>query len=299
MLDPDQAAPEIAAPAAASNARRRPLHIRILRLMAIAVAVYFSAAILLLVFQRHLIYFPSRVYDGVPSDIGLSFEEVRFSTADGVVLAGWYVPRDNSKATMLFFHGNGGNISHRLHAIDVLHGLGYSIFIIDYRGYGQSQGKPFEEGLYRDAEAAWQYLIQTRGESPRRIVLMGESLGGAVAVELAARHAPAALVVESTFTTLAEVAKVHYPYFPVGLILSEKYDSIGRIGRVRRPVLILHGSEDELVPLALGKALFAAANEPKRFIETPGGHNEAGFTYTPDYAEMVGRFIDQALGLHP
>ena len=264
------------------------------RLVPIAVATYLCLAILLAVFQRHLIYFPTQEYEAVPTDIGIAYEDVTFTAADGVRLAGWYVPRESATGAIIFFHGNGGNISHRLHAIQSLHAQGLNVFIIDYRGYGRSKGKPFEDGLYLDAEAAWQYLTQTRGESPARIALFGESLGGAVAIELAVRHTPAALVVESTFTSMAELAKVHYPYFPVKLIVREKYDSIGKIGQVRCPVLVLHGSDDELVPLDMGKALFAAAPEPKRFIETPGGHNEAGFTYTPDYADMLARFINDA-----
>lgn len=274
---------------------RRSFRRSALRLVIIALATYAVVAILLLVFQRHLIYFPTRDYEGDPSEINLAYEDVTFRTADGVTLTGWFVPLGGADATVLFFHGNAGNISHRLHTIDLLHRLGFAVFIIDYRGYGKSEGKPSEQGLYRDADAAWEYLTATRGVRPESIVLMGRSLGGAVAIDLAARKSPGVLVVESTFSTMAELAKLHYPYFPIKLLLREKYDSIGQIGSVRCPVLILHGTGDELVPIDLGRSLFAAAPEPKEFIETPGGHNEAGFTHNYDFARKMKAFVDRFL----
>ena len=274
---------------------KRPLRRRILRLAVIAFSIYVSLVTLISLFQRHLIYYPSREYEGLPTDVGHEFEEVAIRAADGVKLAGWYVPCPDDKATVLFFHGNAGNISHRLHKIDLLHRLGFSVFIIDYRGFGKSEGRPSEQGLYRDADAAWEYLTNTRGIPAERIVVMGKSLGGAVAIDLAGRRTPGALVVESTFTTLLDVARIHFRFLPVKLILRDRFESIHKIGAVRCPLLILHGTEDRLIPIDLAKSLFQAAPEPKRFIATPGDHNEAGFSYNLDYATMMAQFVEQAM----
>jgi len=274
---------------------KRPLRRRILRLAVIAFSIYVSLVTLISLFQRHLIYYPSREYEGLPTDVGHEFEEVAIRAADGVKLAGWYVPCPDDKATVLFFHGNAGNISHRLHKIDLLHRLGFSVFIIDYRGFGKSEGRPSEQGLYRDADAAWEYLTNTRGIPAERIVVMGKSLGGAVAIDLAGRRTPGALVVESTFTTLLDVARIHFRFLPVKLILRDRFESIHKIGAVRCPLLILHGTEDRLIPIDLAKSLFQAAPEPKRFITTPGDHNESGFSYNLDYATMMAQFVEQAM----
>jgi hypothetical protein len=174
--------------------------------------------------------------------------------------------------------------------------LGYNTFIFDYRGYGQSEGKPSEEGIYLDSKAALDYLTVERKHDLNRIAYCGRSLGGAVAIELATRHLPAALIVESTFTRLTDVGKFHYPWLPVSMILSDTYDSVSRINAVRCPKLFLHGAEDQLIPIDLGRELFEAASEPKRFIETPGGHNDAGFTYSEQYAEMAAAFLDGSMG---
>lgn len=266
-----------------------------LRVGIIAVVTYLVVVIVTAVFQRHLIYFPSRALEALPSDVGLRYESVDFTAGDGVRLHGWYVPREDAIATFLFCHGNAGNISHRLVTMQTLHMLGFNVFVFDYRGYGRSAGKPEEKGLYLDAQAAWDYLTHTRGETAERIVLSGESLGGAVAVDLATHVQPLALVIESTFTSLADVGRKHYPLMPVRLIIGDQYRSVEKIGVVKCPVLIFHGSDDELVPIAMARELFAAAHEPKQFIETPGGHNEAGFAYAREHAEAVREFIKQAM----
>ena len=283
----------------APSVRRRPGYPRVRRIVLIALATYVTVSILVGLFQRHLIYFPTREYESLPTDVGLAYEEVALTTEDGVTLAAWYVSHERSKGTVLFFHGNAGNISHRLHTLKLLNSLGYSVLIPDYRGYGRSTGTPSETGLYRDADAAWRYLVETKAEQANGIALLGRSLGGAVAVELASRHAPAALVVESTFTSLIAVGKQHYPLLPVGLLLRERYDSISRIDKVNCPKLFLHGRDDELIPIALGRSLFDAASEPKRFIETPGGHNEAGFAYSSEYTRELGTFLDEAIAAQP
>jgi len=266
-----------------------------LRLAAIAVVTCLGVVIVAAVFQRHFIYFPSRKLEALPSDVGLRFERVTLRTADGVQLSAWYVPRQGATVTFLLCHGNAGNISHRVPKMHILHELGFNVLALDYRGYGQSDGQPDEQGLYHDARAAWDYLTQAKGEESRRIVLFGESLGGAVAIDLATRVMPLALVVESTFTSLADVGKKHYPLLPVRWVIGDQYRSIDKIGAVKCPVLILHGEEDELVPVAMAQALLAAAPEPKKLILTPGGHNEAGFSYSPEHAVQVQQFVASAL----
>jgi fermentation-respiration switch protein FrsA (DUF1100 family) len=257
----------------------------------IVFATYAGTCILVSVFERYLVYFPSGDYEGTPGDVGLDYESVEFSAADGTSLTGWFIPREGSTRTVLFCHGNAGNISHRLVTIKSLHDLGYDVFLFDYRGFGQSKGTPSEQGLYDDAEAAWEYLARTRGIEADRIILCGRSLGGAVAIELATRHTASALVVESTFTNLADVGQIHYPFLPVKWILREHYDSISRISEIDCPKLVLHGRDDTLIPIALGRRLFDEAAEPKRFIETPGGHDVAGFTYSSEFRQLLGTFL--------
>lgn len=265
--------------------------------------------------QAKLIYFPSRHIDATPRDVGLTYEDLKLTTADGVRISAWYVPiadtrtaRDPSlpaqandgasltaAPTILFFHGNAGNNGDRLAELKVLHHLGFNVLIVDYRGYGASEGHPGEQGTYLDAQAAWRYLTETRGLPKGRIVIMGESLGGAVAIDLASRISPGALVAQSTFTSLADVGSIHYPLLPVRLILRHRYDSIDKVGRITCPKLFFHSTDDSLIPLSNGRTLFAAAAEPKQFIETPGEHNSGGFMYSDAYAAKLKAFIDAAM----
>lgn len=276
-------------------ARRHHLRYRVMRLVIIAILTYVGVCVLVSLFQRRLVYFPSRSYDGTPRDVGLEYEELTLTTSDGVSIGAWYVPSPKAKGSAIFCHGNAGNISHRLEWINLLHDLGLNVLIFDYRGFGRSEGRPSEKGTYEDAETAWRHLVDTRGESPDRIILFGRSLGGGVAIELARRHPPAALVVESTFTNLVDVGQLHFRFIPVRFLLIYRYDSIAKVPHIKCPKLFFHGSTDGLIPISLGRKLFEAAAEPKQFIETPGGHNEAGFTYSPEYTAQLAAFIDNVL----
>ncbi len=275
---------------------------RIRRLILVVVLTYLGVCVLVGLLQSRLIYFPTRGYPVAPSDIGLDFEDLTLRTNDGVSIAAWYVPHVDPKGSVIFCHGNAGNMSDRLHSVKLLHGMGLNVVIFDYRGFGRSEGRPSEQGTYEDAEAAWRYLIETRGESPRRVILFGRSLGGAVAIELATRveqtpssiH-PTALVVESTFTSLVDIGRLHFPFLPVRLLLTYRYESIDKVPRITCPKLFFHGKDDTLIPFVNGRKLFDAAAEPKRFVETPGGHNEAGFTYSPDFTDRLAMFIDEVL----
>lgn len=266
------------------------------RRIGISVAtVYAGVCIFLALFQSCLIYRPSGPYVVTPADVGLRYEEVTLLTDDGVRLGAWYVPHARAKGTVLFCHGNAGNISHRVAAIKGLHDFALNVLIFDYRGFGRSEGRPSEAGIYRDAETAWRFLVERRGEPPQRIVVFGRSLGGAVAIELASHHHPAALVVHSTFTRLADVAARLYWFLPVRWILRPEYASIDKIARVACPKLFVHGADDELIPIELGRRLFAAAGEPREFIEIPSGHNTSGFTAAAKYTEKLRAFLFDAL----
>ncbi|MCH8967142.1 MAG: alpha/beta hydrolase [Planctomycetes bacterium] len=265
------------------------------RIVIIAVATYAAVCLVVGLGQRRMIYFPTSEYHSIPTDVGLAFEEVMLETADGLSLVAWYVPAVEAKGSVLFCHGNAGNISDRLHGIRLFHDLGYHVLIFDYRGYGRSGGSPGELGTYADAEAAWRHLVDARQEQPGRVVIFGRSIGGAVAIELAVRRTPGALIVESTFTRLADIARIHYPLLPVALLLRHHYDSQSRVSELKCPKLFLHGRGDELIPLANGRALFAAAAEPKEFVETPGGHNTGGFSWSTVFTTRVATFLDGAL----
>jgi len=250
-------------------------------------------------FQSHLVYFPDagRELSATPQAIGLAFESIEVRTEDGETLHGWWVPAPGgdkaSRGTVLLFHGNAGNISHRLDYLQLFNRLGYATLAVDYRGYGRSSGSPSEEGTYRDSLAAWTWLVQSRETKPRDIVIAGESLGGAVASWLAARQSPRALILMSTFTSVPDLAAKVYPFLPVRLISRFSYDNVSNLRQVKAPVLIAHSADDELVPFAHGQALFAAAGEPKQFLEMRGGHNQ-GFVFArEEWVAAVAAFLER------
>lgn len=266
------------------------------RLLIALTIAYAAVLALVYVFQSQLIYYPQMGRDsvGTPLDSGLAFDPVVIATADGEKLAAWWVPAGRARGTALIFHGNAGNISHRLGYLTMLHGLGYSSLIIDYRGYGGSTGSPSEEGTYRDAEAAWLWLASERGVKAGDVVLLGESLGGSVAAWLAARVNPRALVLVSAFTSAPELGAQVYPFLPVRLISRFSYDTLGALKSVKAPVLVAHSPQDDIVPFAHGRALYAGANEPKLFLEMSGGHND-GFLFTRrEWVAQLSAFLDRS-----
>jgi uncharacterized protein len=262
------------------------------RFLAVIICSYLAIAIIVGVFQTGLIYFPSRTLEATPAMMGMDFDDLMLTTQDGVKISAWFVPHSDARGTIIFLHGNGGNNGDRIDAIRTLHLLHYNVMIVDYRGYGKSQGSPTERGTYLDAQAAWEHLTATRNIPASAIILMGESLGGAVAIELASHHPPAALVVQSTFTSLGDIAAIHYPWLPVRWLLRHHYDSISKVGRITCPKLFIHSTHDTLVPPGNGRALFDAAAEPKQFLTTPGDHNEGGFMYSPEYTTKLEEFLD-------
>jgi len=245
-------------------------------------------------FQGKALFFPTRPMDGTPGDKGLSFEDVRFPAADGILLCGWFVPaapERSSRGTILFCHGNAGNISHRIESLGIFHEMDLDVFIFDYRGYGGSEGKVTEEGTYRDAEGAWRYLTEKRAVPPERIILFGRSLGGAIAASLARKTNPGGLIVESSFISVPDLAANLYPWLPLRRILRFHYPAGEYLRQVRCPVLVVHSREDEIIPYRHGTALYETAAEPKSFLEIRGGHNDGFFLSGDVYRKGLKDFI--------
>jgi fermentation-respiration switch protein FrsA (DUF1100 family) len=242
--------------------------------------------------EKRYIFFPSSVIEQTPADLGVEYEEVFFTTGDGVRLHGWYLP-GTGDVTWLWFHGNGGNISHRVDELAIFRNrLGVNQFIFDYRGYGRSPGTPSEQGTYQDSRAALVYLLSRTDVAPDKIVYFGRSLGAAIAVELATSREPMALVLVAPFASIADMAKVAFPFMPFHLFVRGRYDSVARIKGIHVPVLILHGDQDATVPLNQGRKLFEAANEPKRFQLLPGtAHNDTYIAGGGNYWDTVEEFL--------
>jgi fermentation-respiration switch protein FrsA (DUF1100 family) len=261
------------------------------------------AAVLLLVipvlFEKQLIYHPSRGHDVSARELGLASETVALTAEDGVKLDALFLPAKEPRLTILLAHGNAGNLSHRLDRTIFLQSqLGASVLLFDYRGYGRSEGSPDEEGTYRDARAAYRWLTEARGVSPDRLVLFGESLGSAVVLDLALAHPCAALVLEAPFTSVPDMAQVVLPFLPRAFVRTQ-YDNIGKIARLRVPLLVLHGERDEVVPFSQGRRLFEAAPEPKRFYAIRGAsHNDTYIVGGDAYWRAVAEFLDTIVAGH-
>lgn len=266
---------------------RLALIIVVLPYAVVSVYVYFK--------QDSLMYYPTREWATTPDRQGMPFESITVKSSDNVVLSAWYVPaKKDSARVVLFAHGNAGNISHRIDSIRVFHDLGLNVLIFDYRGYGKSGGTPSEKGLYRDIDAFWQYLRKQKGFRASNIILFGRSLGGAVAIDLASRKQPMALIVESSFSSAKDMADHLFSLLPNRLLLRFRFNSIDKISRVGSPVLVLHSPADEIIPYQQGRKLYARAPKPKQFFRLNGGHNE-GFLLNPGpYRQRLKSFIEMA-----
>ena len=259
------------------------------RIARAALVAYLLVVLAIMIFEESLIFFPSRYPDGNwhPE---FQFEDVWFAAADGTKLHGWYLPHDDARAIVLFAHGNGGNLSHRDFLLRALHDrLGVAVMIFDYRGYGRSEGTPTEAGVLQDARAARTWLAQRAGVPESELVLMGESLGDGVVVDLAADGGTRGLILESSFASLPDVAAHHYGWLPVKLLMKSRLDSASKIGRYHGPLLQFHGDADRIVPFETGQKLFNAANDPKEFVMIPrGNHNDPP---TRRYYDALERFF--------
>lgn len=254
-------------------------------------SLYAALVLVAFAFQNQLLFFPSADHIMTPRDMGLSFQDVRIPTSDGERLHGWMIPALNDEepeGTILFFHGNAGNISSRVPLARGLAELGYDVFLLDYRGYGKSTGRPTEKGLYNDAQAAWQYLTTDRSVRGKNIVIYGRSLGGGPAAWLATQVQARALVLESTFTSVPDIAAHHYPFLPVRWLSRTRFDTESRIARIDMPVHIIHGRNDEVVPFEHGEALYASAHSPKTFTATGDSHNQTGIETMRARAKALG-----------
>jgi len=263
------------------------------RFLTIIAGIYLCVSVFLYFYQSRLIYAPSRQVSRTPETIGLGYRGISLVTEDGVRLSGWFVPAERPRATVLFCHGNAGNISDRLDTIAILNRLRLNTLIFDYRGYGDSGGEPSEKGTCLDAEAAWRWIEENLGNGAGETVIMGRSLGGAVALQLAVKHPPRALIVESSFTSIRDMGARLYPWLPVKLLARYTYPAEDYIGRVKCPVLVVHSPEDDVIPYEFGRRLFDAAGEPKEFLEISGNHNEGFLTSGEKYVEGIDRFISK------
>jgi len=264
----------------------------------LAAGMYGALCLYLFFMQAKLIYYPdmpSRKLTASPAEIGLKYESVSIAAGDGVTIHGWFVPAQQERGTLLFFHGNAGNISHRLDSLKIFHDLGLSTFIVDYRGYGSSQGSLSEQGTYLDAEAAWNYLTGTRNIAARQIVVFGRSLGAAIAAYIAAEQKPGGLILESAFTSVPDMAARMYPVFPVRLLSRFHYNTEKFLLSVSSPVLIIHSPDDEIIPYENGQKLYNSAREPKEFLKIQGGHNEGFLASGRAYTDGISNFIDASL----
>ncbi len=260
------------------------------RVARVVLVAYLIILLVMMWFEESLIFVPSSSPDDDWHPRGLQIEDAWFEAADGVRLHGWYVPHEHPRAVVLFAHGNAGNVTYRADILRALNRrVGVSVLALEYRGYGRSAGKPTGKGILADARAARTWLARREKIPEKQIVLMGESLGGAVAVDLAADGARG-LIVENSFASLPEVAAYHFPWLPVRLLMRTRLDSAARIRDYHSPLLQSHGDRDTIGPLASAQRLFAAANAPKQFILIPGGdHNDL---HSPEYYDQLREFVE-------
>ena len=242
--------------------------------------------------ERRFIFFPESVVTGTPKDWGLDFDDVHFTTTDGINLHGWFVPGTRD-ITWIWFHGNAGNISHRLENLTLLRDcLGIGLFLFDYRGYGHSEGEVSEEGTYKDALAALDDVLSRQDVDPSKIVYFGRSLGAAVAVDLATKRRPYGLILESAFSSIRDMARKSYPYLPLQVLVHNKYDSVSKIGNCDCPILVIHGDQDDLIPIKQGEKLYDAAKEPKYFHTISGAaHNDTYHVGGEEYFRVLNEFM--------
>jgi fermentation-respiration switch protein FrsA (DUF1100 family) len=265
-IDPEQR------PQGAENRRLNPLW----HLLWVLPLLYGALATWIYFMQERMLFLPDiagRELVADPSAVGLAFEEKRIATPDGESLHAWWIPAERPRLSLLFLHGNAGNISHRLDSLRLFHRLGVDVLIIDYRGYGRSSGRPTEQGVLTDAQAAWRHMVESMGLAPDRIVLFGRSLGGAAAAWLASRQEPAGLILESTFTSVPDAAADVYWWLPVRRLSRLELDTRKWLSQVRSPVLIIHSRDDEIIPFTHARRLYEAAAGDKQLVAIEGDHN--------------------------
>lgn len=262
---------------------------RMTTLVLIAALGYGSVLLLAYAFQDRLVWFPGPPPAVDPSVIGLAFEDAEIVTEDELTLHGWFLP--GGEEAVLISHGNAGTVAERLELAAAFHAMGRAVLLYDYRGYGRSAGRPSEEGTYQDAVAAFDWLV-AHGFQPAAISAYGESIGGAVAIELARRRTPARLILEGTFTSLPDLGQHAYPWLPVKLLSRIRYANLAKAPALTLPVKVIHSPADEIVPIAQARRLYAALGGPKQLLETGGLHNDGGFLQDAGWRAEVARFLD-------
>jgi fermentation-respiration switch protein FrsA (DUF1100 family) len=263
--------------------------------MAVLILLY---TVFLVGCEKKIIFHPAKFPEGYwdPASLGLKAQDILFQSEDGVNLHGWYVPTPGARATLLWFHGNAGNLSHRLDNIQRLLSLNFNIFIFDYRGYGKSEGEPDEKGIYKDSQAAYNKILELEGVSVDSLFLFGRSLGGICAVETALNNSARGLILESTFTSASDMSRKIMPLIPLGWAIRSKLDAINNVPKLKLPKLFLHGDRDEVVPFDLGRKLYEAAADPKSFYIIQGaGHNDTYIMGGRDYYNALDDFITETL----
>ncbi len=271
-----------------------------LRVLVYSLVIYGALLLLIYLMQPRLLFLPGvagRDLTVTPEAVNLPYSDVFLQTEDGETLHGWWLPHDqhqkSTTATVLFFHGNAGNVSHRLDSLRIFNDLGLSVMIIDYRGYGLSTGKPSEPGVYRDATAAWRWLTESRGVDPNRIILFGRSMGAAVASQLATRVQAAGLILESAFTSVPDLGAELYWWLPVRLLSRLEFNTADHIRRADLPTLIIHSPDDEIIPYSHGRQLHEAAGRNGTFLEIRGSHNTGFLDSGNPYREGLNGFISE------
>jgi fermentation-respiration switch protein FrsA (DUF1100 family) len=260
-------------------------------ILALISFVYVTVCLVAYLLQSRFVYFPDREEAGTPADVGLDFEEVTFASASGTRLHGWYVSVPGARYTLLYCHGNAGNISHRLESIRRFADRGLSVFIFDYSGYGKSAGRPSERATYADALGAWDWLTRTAGVKRDGVILFGRSLGTAVAIDLATEVQARGLILESPFTSAVELGARAFWWLPVRFLARIRYNSMGKIAAVKEPKLFVHSLQDEVVPYGMGKRLYNRAPRPKMWVKAQGGHNDVYLEPGSAYDEALDRFL--------
>ena len=263
----------------------------------IGTVIFIYAAVCIYIYfaQDKLFYYPTKGMAVDPAELGFEYEEIFLNVGESDSICVWFFPQDINylkHKTILFCHGNAGNLSYRMETIAFLKKLGVNVLLFDYRGFWKSSGKSSELNTYEDAMACYNWLVDVKGVKPENIIIFGRSLGGAVAIELATKEDCAGLIVESSFTSAAAIGSHAFPMFPIKLLAKYKYDSINKIKDVNCPILITHSSEDDMIPFRMGQMLFEQAREPKQFFTLSGGHNQRLYFSNPEYFEAMKKLIE-------
>jgi hypothetical protein len=263
----------------------------------IKISIYLGViAFLVFIYVKYIenkaIYFPDKELEYTPKILNLNFENIYLKTQDRVEIHGWFIPSSKANYTLLFCHGNAGNIAHRLEKISIFHNLGLNIFIFDYRGYGESKGRPSEKGLYLDLNCVYDYLVNQRKIPSKKIILYGESLGSAVVIDLASYKKIGGIILEGSFSSGKDLAKEIYPFLP-SFFFSDKFNSLSKINKIDAPKLFIHSKDDEIIPIKYAKKLFYHAKEPKYFVEIEGDHNGAFVISKDKYISAIDSFIEK------